>query len=38
MKDEEFIEYKHVQMPDGTMKRKKIIKKVSKKTKYLTQE
>ena len=37
-KDEEFIEYKHVEMPDGTMKRKKLIKKVTKKTKYLTEE
>ena len=36
--NEEFVEYKHVQMPDGTMKRKKIIKRVTKKTKYLTQE
>lgn len=32
------MEYKHVEMPDGSMKRKKIIKKTTKKTKYLTQE
>ena len=38
MKDEEFVEYKHVEMPDGTWKRKKIIKKITKKTKWLTQE
>ena len=38
MKDEEFVEYKHVEMPDGTMKRKKIIKKITKKTKWLTHE
>lgn len=37
-KDEEFIEYKHVAMPDGTMKRKKIIKKITKKTKFITEE
>lgn len=36
MKDEEFVEYKHVEMPDGYMKRKKIIKKITKKTKWLT--
>ena len=38
MKDEEFVEYKHVEMEDGTMKRKKVIKKITKKTKWLTQE
>jgi hypothetical protein len=38
LKDEEFVEYKHVEMPDGTMKRKKIIKKITKKTKWLTHE
>lgn len=38
MKDEEFIEYKYVDMPDGSLKRKKVIKKITKKTKYLTQE
>ena len=38
MKDEEFVEYKHVEMPDGYMKRKKIIKKITKKTKWLTHE
>lgn len=37
-KDEEFVEYKHVEMPDGTMKRKKIIKRMKKKIKYLTHE
>jgi len=36
MKDEEFMEYKHIEMEDGTMKRKKLIKKTTKKTKYLT--
>ena len=38
MKDEEFVEYKYVDMPDGSLKRKKVIKKITKKTKYLTQE
>lgn len=37
-KDEEFVEYKHVELPDGMMKRKKVIKKITKKTKWLTQE
>ena len=32
------MDYKYVQMPDGTIKRKKLIKHISKKTKYLTQE
>lgn len=36
--DEEFVDYKYVTQPDGTMKRKKIIKKTTKKTKYLTME
>ena len=35
-KDEEFVEYKHVELPDGMMKRKKVIKKITKKTKWLT--
>ena len=38
MKDEEFVEYVHEEMPDGTIKRKKKIKKITKKTKWLTQE
>lgn len=32
------MEYKHVEMADGTFKRKKIIKYTTKKTKWLTQE
>ena len=36
MKDEEFVDYKYVDRGDGTIKRKKIIKKTTKKTKYLT--
>lgn len=37
-KGEEFLEYKHVEMADGTLKRKKMIKYTTKKTKWLTQE
>ena len=35
-KDEEFLEYKYVDMPDGTQKRKKVIKKTEKHIKFLT--
>jgi Ca2+-binding EF-hand superfamily protein len=37
-KDEEFYDYKYVKMEDGSMKRKKIIKKTTKKVKHLTEE
>lgn len=37
-KNEEFVDYKHFKMSDGTLKRKKIIKKIQKKVKMLTDE
>jgi Ca2+-binding EF-hand superfamily protein len=36
--DEEFVDYKFVQQQDGTVKRKKIIKRTTKTTKRLTEE
>jgi Ca2+-binding EF-hand superfamily protein len=36
--DEEFIEYKFVQQQDGKIKRKKVIKRVTKTSKRLTEE
>lgn len=36
--NEEFVEYKHVEMEDGTKKRMKVIKRTTKKIKYLTVE
>ena len=36
--NEDFIDYKYVEMDDGTIKRKKIIKSTSKKIKYITEE
>ena len=35
---EEFVDYKYINLPDGTTKRKKIIKKTIKKVKKLTEE
>ena len=37
-KNEEFVDYRYDKMPDGTLKRKKIIKKTQKKVKMLTDE
>uniref|UniRef100_A0A7S3CN97 EF-hand domain-containing protein n=1 Tax=Strombidium rassoulzadegani TaxID=1082188 RepID=A0A7S3CN97_9SPIT len=37
-KDEEFVDYKYVKQEDGTHKRKKIIKKITRKIKNLTEE
>ena len=34
--NEEFVDYKFVELPDGSMKRKKIIKQTNRRTKYLT--
>ena len=36
--DEEFVDYKYVQQNDGSIKRKKIIKRITRMTKELTQE
>lgn len=36
--NEDFMEYKFVEMEDGTIKRKKIIKSTTKKIKYITDE
>ena len=35
---EEFVDYKYINLPDGTTKRKKILKKTIKKVKKLTEE
>ena len=37
-KNEEFVEYKYVELPDGTKKRKRVIKKLINQVKMLTQE